>query len=336
MHQLLSAFDEFLRSGKCRSHDTRKRYLAIAEGLLAALPSHSDDWERLKLATDSDVIGYLRRASTTKAGEVSGFMWNQKLAAVRTLFRFLIERKVVRENPASAIRVLEAIPLEKVPLTLPEFVSLLHAIEQRPEPYRSRDLAIAQVGFHCALRVGELRRLDLTHLDFHNSYIVNLRAKGGKYLLLPLPPSAAEALQRWIAVRVQFQPAAGEAAVFLSERGTRLSIRQMEELISVYAREAGILRRITPHFLRHSIATVHALLGTQPWDIQRLLNHESLATTERYLHTLQSLRAAMWAIDARLSRMLANLLPVTSQVPGEGAPLLLGTPSLPARPAPFP
>lgn len=337
MNQLLGSFDEYLRLDRKRSQDTRKRYGAIVASLLQFLPNAgADDWQRLKEATDAEVRAFLIRASETRAGDLSGFMWNQKLAAVRTLFRFLMERKVVQENPAMAIRVTEVMPLEKVPLDLPEFVSFIWAINQRPEPYRSRDLAIAQVGFHCALRVGELHRLDLTHLDFHNGYIVNLRTKGKKYLLLPLPPSAAAALQRWIAERARFNPAPNESAVFLSERGIRLSIRQMEELVPGYARQAGILRRITPHFLRHSIATVHALVGTQPWDIQRLLNHESLATTERYLHTLQSLRAAMWAIDAQVTRLLAQLSALSSQAPGGGAPLLLGTPSLPSGPAPFP
>lgn len=337
MNQLLSSFDEYLRLERDRSRDTRKRYRAVAASLLDFLPNVGpDDYERLKQATDAEVRAFLIRASETKAGDRSDFMWNQKLAAVRTFFRFLIERQVVKENPAAGIAVVEAVPQEKVPLTLPEYVSFLCSIEQRPEPYRSRDLAIAQVGFHCALRVGELHRLDLTHLDFHNGYIVNLRTKGKKYLLLPLPPSAAAAVQRWLTERARFNPAPGEAAVFLSERGTRLSIRQIEELVSGYARHAGILRRITPHFLRHSIATVHALTGTQPWDIQRLLNHESLATTERYLHTLQSLRAAMWAIDAQVTRMLAQLSSAWSQVQGGGAPPMLGTPSLPAGPAPFP
>ena len=138
-------------------------------------------------------------------------------------------------------------------------------------------------------------------------------------------------------MRRAFRPKSEVAAVFLSERGTRLSVRHIEGLISNYAREAGITRRISPHFLRHSIATVHALLGTRPWDIQRLLNHDSLSTTERYIHTLQSLRTAMWSIDALLARMLVGKAETLPQVVvGEGALPRLGTPSLPVGPAPFP
>lgn len=337
MNQLLCSFDEFLRLQRHRSPETAKRYRAIVASLLDFLPNPGlDDIERLKQTSEVEIRNFLTRASATKAGEPSGFMWNQKLAAVRTLFRFLKKNRLVLDNPAAEIEVAEAIPEEKVPLTLPEFVALLWAIDQRPEPFRSRDWALAQVGFHCALRVRELHRLDLTHLDFHHGFIVNLRAKRKKYLLLPLPPLAAAALQRWLALRDQFNPAPEESAVFLSERGTRLSVRQMEELISGYARQGGILRRITPHFLRHSIATVHALIGTKPWDVQRLLNHKSLSTTERYIHTLETLRAAMYAIDAQLARMLNHLAPISSQILGGGAPQLLGTPSLPAECAPFP
>ena len=337
MNHLLGSFDEYLRLERNRSEDTRKRYRAVAQSLLQFLPTApDDDWQRLKNTTDEDVRAFLIRAAETKSGDLSGFMWNQKLAAVRTLFRFLVKRKVVRENPAAGIEVVEVVSPEKVPLTLTEFIAFLGAIEQRAEPYRSRDLAIAQVAFHCALRVRELHRLELGNLDFHNGYIINLRTKRRKYLLLPLPPLAAYALQRCISERARLGASPSEPAVFLSERGSRLSVRQMEELVPRYARQAGIFRRITPHYLRHSIATVHALLGTQPWDIQRLLNHDSLSTTERYLHTLQSLRAAMWAVDAQVSRMLAQFVPNWSQVPGGGAPPLLGSPSLPTGSAPFP
>lgn len=337
MNQLLCSFDEFLRLQRHRSPETAKRYGAIVSNFLDFLPNTGlDDIERVKQTTEMEIRNFLTRASATKAGEPSGFMWNQKLAAVRTLFRFLKKQKIMPDNPASEIAVKEAEPDEKVPLSLTEVVALLWSIDQRPEPFRSRDWALAQVGFHCALRVHELHRLDLTHLDFHHGYIVNLRTKRKKYLLLPLPPLAAQALQRWIALRAQFNPAPGEKAVFLSERGTRLSVRQMQELVARYAREAGILRRISPHYLRHSIATVHALIGTKPWDIQRLLNHKSLSTTEHYIHTLETLRAAMLAVDAELAHMLNHLAPISSQILGEGAPMLLGTPSLPAECAPFP
>lgn len=337
MNNILSAFDDYLRLERGRSDDTRKRYGQVARSLLAFLPAAAgDDAERLRSATEEDIRAFLVSAAATRSGERSAFMWNQKLAAVRTLYRFLLKRQVVRESPAVAIEVVEAIAEEKIPLTIPEFIALIRAIERRDEPYRSRDLALAHVAFHCALRVGELNRLNLEHLDTQGGYIINLRAKRKKYLLLPLPPLAAQALEQCIAQRREFRPKLEASAVFLSERGTRLSVRHIEGLISSYAREAGITRRISPHFLRHSIATVHALLGTRPWDIQRLLNHDSLATTERYIHTLQSLRAAMWSIDAILARMLVGRAETLPQVPGEGAAPALGIPSLPAGPAPFP
>lgn len=337
MTKILSSFDDYLRLERGRSDDTRKRYNHVAAKLLVFLSEHgSDETARLRNATEDDIRAFLVNAAATRSGERSAFMWNQKLAAVRTLYRFLVKRQLVHDNPAGAIEVVDAIAEEKIPLTIPEFIALVRAIESRDEPYRSRDLALVHVAFHCALRVGELNRLDLTHLDTQGGYIVNLRAKRKKYLLLPLPPLAAQALQLCIATRRAFRPKPDVSAVFLSERGTRLSVRHIEGLISNYAREAGITRRISPHFLRHSIATVHALLGTRPWDIQRLLNHDSLATTERYIHTLQSLRTAMWSIDALLARMLIGNTETQSQVPGEGALHRLGSPSLPVGPAPFP
>lgn len=303
MRQILSSFDEYLSLECGRSNGTVKRYLAVARELIAFLKK-SVAGTSLTAATTSDVRGFLRRASITREGLRSGFVWNQKLAAIRTLYRFLVKFDHADENPTDDLRIMEVDARDRVPLTLAEFAALLSAIEERPEPFRSRDRALAHIAFHCALRVQELNRLDLAHLDFQHRLIVNLRVKRKKFLVVPFPPQALDALRCYLALRTRFDPAVGESALFVSERGHRLSVRQMQELVSFYGKSAGILRRISPHYLRHSSATAHALRGTQPWDVQRLLGHESLSTTERYIHPLDSLKAAVDALAQELDTVL--------------------------------
>jgi integrase/recombinase XerC len=321
MNQLLSSFDEYLRLERRRSPDTAKCYVAVATSLIGYLPdAERDADQRLAQATTDDLRAFLLKSAATKAGVLSGHMWNQKLAALRTLFRFLVKRKFAPSNPALDLEPTEAESRQKVPLTLAEFATFIGAINQGTEPYRSRDVALAQVAFHCALRVSELRRLDFAHFDFQHRLIVNLLVKGQKFLVVPFPPIVADAIQRYLAERDRFHPTPGEPAVFLSERGQRLSIRQIEALVPTYAERAGILRRVTPHYLRHSVATAHAQRGTKPEDVQRLLGHESLATTKRYIHTMDTLCEAVDALGEEVEALLESGVGSASAVPPRGPP----------------
>ena len=313
MNQLLSSFDEYLRLQRRRSPATAKCYVAVATNLIDFLSDAGGDaggdaGERLSRATADDLEAFLLKSAATKTGKLSAHMWNQKLAALRTLFRFLVKRKLAPGNPAFDVDPSEAEESpKKVPLSLAEFVSFIRAIEMASEPYRSRDIALAQVAFHCALRVSELRRLDFAHFDFQHRLIVNLLVKGQKFLIVPFPAIVADAIQHYLTERDRFHPKEGEPAVFLSERGQRLSIRQIEALIPSYAKRAGILRRVTPHYLRHSVATAHAKRGTKPEDIQLLLGHESFATTKHYIHMMMNtLCTAVDGLGEELERMLAD------------------------------
>lgn len=307
MRNLLSEFDEYLRLDERCTFETVKRFRSIARQFatyLSGMMTSSN--ELLVSATTSDVLAFLRQAAETKQGAFSAHKWNQKLTAVRALFRYLVREKLCPENPTAELHRVTAICRERIPLSLAEFVALIRAMRTADEPYRSRNIALAQIGFHCGLRVSELSRLNLDHLDRTHRLIVNLEAKGGKFLVVPFPPIVLTAVDRYLEQRLRFHPTPGEKALFLSERSQRLSVRQIEEVVPEFAKKAGILRRISPHFLRHSVATAHARRGTQPWDVQRLLGHASLATTELYIHTLDSLAAAVDALGAEVESLLAD------------------------------
>ena len=308
MPQLLSAFVEQLRLDQ-RTEDTVKRYRLIADQFTAFLAELAPEAnQRLLLASQAHVHGFLKAATRTKGGTFSGHMWNQKLAAIRTLFGYLLGQKLVEVDPTESLKPVRVSSQGHVPLTLNEFVALLVAMRDEAEPYRSRNLALAQLGYHCAWRVQELHRLDLDHLDCLNRRIVNLMVKGRKFHTVTFPETALRDVQEYLLLRDQFGPASGERALFLSDRGTRLSVRQMEEIFPRYGQLAGIMRRVTPHVLRHSIATEHASRGTRTRDVQRLLYHEYLATTERYMHPPDTLVAASDAIGAEVDALLGALL----------------------------
>lgn len=307
MRNLLREFDEYLRLDERCTFETVKRFRAIALQLTMYLSgAQTNPNERLVAATPKEVLSFLRQAAETRKGTFSAHKWNQKLTAVRALFRYLVKEKLCPENPTAELHRVTAICKERVPLSLSEFIALILAMSAAAEPYRSRNIALTQIGFHCGLRVSELSRLDLDHLDRTNRLIVNLEVKGGKFLMVPFPQIVLDAVDCYLEQRTRFHPAPGEKALFLSERRRRLSVRQIDEIVPEYAEKAGILRRISPHFLRHSVATAHARRGTQPWDVQRLLGHASLATTELYIHPLDSLAAAVDALGAEVETMLTG------------------------------
>lgn len=340
MQQLLRAFVEQLRLDQ-RTEDTVRRYRLIVDQFTAFLADRAPEADaRLLGATDAEVHAFLKKATRTRSGSFSGHMWNQKLAAIRTLFGYLLSQELIEDDPTEGLRPVRVSSQGRVPLTLSEFVALLLAMSEEAEPFRSRNLALAQLGFHCGWRVQELHRLDLDHLDCLNRRIVNLMVKGKKFLTLTFPVTALRNLQEYLLHRDRFGPSPGERALFLSDRGTRLSVRQMEEIFPRYGQLAGIMRRVTPHVLRHSIATEHARRGTAPSDVQKLLNHESLTTTERYMHPPDSLALASDAIGADVDALLTALLqtstvePVLSAsarsdtVPPSGVTLLPGSASV--------
>jgi len=158
-------------------------------------------------------------------------------------------------------------------------------MEKSPKLYRSRNTALVQVMFHSALRVSEVVSLDLHQVDFQGHLFMNIRTKGDKQISLPFPDLVSEALERYLKDR---EPTSDEA-LFLSNRGTRMSVRAVQRLLNDYGRMAGIPRPVTPHLLRHSGATELADLAPLRV-VQEILGHSSPEVTARYVHVASDAR----------------------------------------------
>lgn len=131
----------------------------------------------------------------------------------------------------------------------------------------------------------------------HDHYLLlDVRAKGGKLLAVAFNDVVAEALEQYLAERPRLHPATDEPALFVSDRGNRLSIRTVQELVKRFGKLATIRTPVTPHVLRHSSATRLAELGTPLRVVQEICGHASVTTTERYVHVNGNERRR--AIDA--------------------------------------
>lgn len=213
----------------------------------------------------------------------------RKLSALRTFFRYLLREKVLFHDPAIGISMPKQGNYMPVFLTVDEVFSLIEAPRQE-EPFYARDRAILEILYSTGIRVAELAGLDLSRFDFENG-MVRIIGKGSRERLVPVGNPAVEALNAYLPLRnrlLQERLLRGHTiddnAVFLNVRGSRLTTRSVERLVSVYAERAGIASRVTPHALRHSFATHLLEMGVDLRSVQELLGHVSLSTTQKYTH----------------------------------------------------
>jgi integrase/recombinase XerC len=209
----------------------------------------------------------------------------RKLATLRTFFKFLCREQVLEMNPA---RLVTGPRLEK---KLPKVLSVEDVIRfiETPEAETvlgKRDRAILELLYATGMRVSELAGLNLDDLDFRHESI-RVRGKGRKERIVPFGSKAKEALQVYLGVRGELLVEATEEerepmALFLNYQGTRITTRSVGRMIDKYVHECAMAHNISPHSLRHSIATHLLSAGADLRAIQELLGHARLSTTQIY------------------------------------------------------
>jgi integrase/recombinase XerC len=270
MNDPLAAFLGYLEAEKHASPHTVKSYRADLVDFRRFLDASEGGDAR---GIDArGVRAYLAALHTRGLDPVSVA---RKLASIRSWFRFLRRRGVLTRNPAQAVRA-PRLPRKLVSfLPIDETVALM---ETRHPRSTARDAAIVELLYASGLRVSELVGLDLRDIDFAEM-TVRVLGKGRKERIVPFGAAAGRALREYLDAR---GPAAG--AVFLNRRGGRLTVRSVHTIVRRQARAAGIVRRVSPHTLRHTFATHLLDSGADLRMIQELLGHGRLSTTQRYTH----------------------------------------------------
>jgi integrase/recombinase XerC len=205
----------------------------------------------------------------------------RKLAAVRSLYDFLLRAELVAQNPA------DLVPSPKRKQKLPRVLSserlrgLLEGIPART-PLELRDRAMFELAYSCGLRCAELVELDIGSIDFESEQ-ARVLGKGSRERLLPIGEPAQRALRRYLARgRQALADDRAERALFLSKSGRRLSNSDVTRRLGLWIREAGLQAGVSPHSLRHSFATHLLEGGADLRTIQELLGHSSISTTQIY------------------------------------------------------
>tara|TARA_B100000700_G_scaffold309045_1_gene387506 strand:+ start:725 stop:1654 length:930 start_codon:yes stop_codon:yes gene_type:complete len=207
----------------------------------------------------------------------------RKLSSIRAFFLFLQKKGYKRDNPAK-----EAIaPKSQAKLPTPIDPDQLKSILEKKVSgfYQVRDKAILELFYSSGLRLTELIQVDLSDISLTESSL-RVIGKGSKERILPVGSKALRAIQEWLPLRTTIleKLKTNATCLFLSNRGKRISKRNVQKRVRIWAARNGISEKIYPHKLRHSFAS-HLLESSQDLRaIQELLGHSDIGTTQIYTH----------------------------------------------------
>ncbi len=204
----------------------------------------------------------------------------RQLSAARTFYRFLLREKHVSTNPAQSVSAPKAGKRLPENLDADRMARLLDIPGDGPLVIRDR--AILELLYSSGLRLAELTGLNLGDVDLADSTVA-VTGKGGKDRIIPVGRFAKQAIQAWLKERGNLA-AADERAMFVSQRGTRISPRSVQARVDHWAKRQGIDTKVYPHLFRHSFAT-HLLESSHDLrGVQELLGHANISTTQVYTH----------------------------------------------------
>ena len=210
----------------------------------------------------------------------------RKLSSLRSFFNYALSQKWIDASPLESIenpKIEKKIPS---PLTY-ENIKVLLAQPDISHPLGFRDRTIMELFYSSGLRLSELTSLNRSDLDLSN-FLIKLKGKGKKERIVPITHNAARWNQNYLnhPERQQSDP----HALFLNARGGRLTPRSIDRHFDAYFKASGLAGPITPHTLRHTIATHWLENGMDLKTIQLLLGHTSLSTTTLYTQVSPKLK----------------------------------------------
>jgi len=232
----------------------------------------------------------------------------RKLSTLRSFFRYLVREQIVPSNPAKSVSTPKVEKTLPTTLTVDETFRLMESPKglrekpsERPKGNGLRDHAILELLYSSGLRVSELVGLNSRQLDLDLG-VVRVMGKGSKERIVPVGKKAIDALKAYLEKRREVKE---EDPLFVNFSGGRLTARSVGRLIKKYTKHSGIFRRVSPHSLRHTFATHLLDAGADIREIQEMLGHSSLSTTQRYTHV--SMGKLMEVYDKAHPRSFGNL-----------------------------
>lgn len=204
------------------------------------------------------------------------------VSGLKSFFKYLVMASYTEENPSIMLET------PNIGLHLPEVLTLeeIDRLENEIDTSTTegvRNYAIIETLYGCGLRVSELVNLEISRVFLKDKYLM-VNGKGSKERIVPMSDMVIDLISDYLKVRGEVIKPGEENVLYLSRRGTRLTRQMIFTIIKRLATQAGIKKTISPHTLRHSFATHLLEGGANLRAIQQMLGHETIATTEIYLH----------------------------------------------------
>jgi integrase/recombinase XerC/integrase/recombinase XerD len=274
----LAAFDAALRA-RGMAEKTRRAYGVDLGQLAEWAGAHGIDARALDQRMLRRFAGVLSERGASKTTVA------RKLAAIRTFFRFLVERGEIAANPADLVATPKRDSYLPRVLKPGEVAEMLDRIPAS-SPLELRDRALFELAYGAGLRAEELVNLDVTDLD-PDAEELRVSGKGSKTRIVPAGEPVWRALERYLErgrpeLASRSAASRAEPAVFVSKSGRRISTSDVRRRLAVSTRRAALDGGVSPHTLRHSFATHLLEGGADLRSIQELLGHASISTTQTY------------------------------------------------------
>ncbi len=282
MQNHITAYLSYLEQERNYSQHTIVSYAndlgQYAAFLTTEFPDVLQDHDQVNQGVLRAFLGMLLDAGVSKKSVV------RKLSALRSFYKFLVRKNVVRHNPALNIVT------PKVEKKLPQFVdkdSMLRilALPDTGSFDGARDSLMLELLYGSGIRRAELIGLDVGDVD-ERSATVKVTGKGNKQRIIPCTASARKALKHYLTLRqpIMNELKSNDNALLVTDRGMRLTPSRVNTLVGKYLSAATELTKKSPHVLRHSFATHLLDNGADILAVKELLGHESLSTTQVYTH----------------------------------------------------
>lgn len=280
MTEYFSMFSEYLIKQRANSANTRESYLRDTMYYLEFLSKIGVPALEATVETIQSYVDHLHdinRSPTTVS---------RNLASVRSFYKFLMFRGQIDTNPAKGVKLERAI--KKLPQVLSgEEIEYLLAQPNITEPKGCRDKAMLELLYATGIRSSELINLNLKDINLRSGVLYCRGAKAVRSI--PVYPSAVVAVSDYI-YRMRSLIAGEESgnALFINLNGGRLTRQGFWKIVKGYAVDAGITKEITPHTLRHSFALHLLENGASVKDIQTMMGHADISSTQVYVQLLDT------------------------------------------------
>ncbi|WP_290697549.1 tyrosine recombinase XerC [Amphritea sp.] len=240
-------------------------------------PSGCVDWAQIETKHIRNFVAWVHREG------LGGKSIQRLLSAIRSFYKYLHREGLVQQNPALGIQAPKSPRRLPHTLDVDQLNQLLDTDDStKNDPLECRDQAILELIYSSGLRLSELVSLDLHSIDWQEATL-RVVGKGSKERVLPIGRKAMQALDRWLDLRDNMTKPE-EMALFVSQRGSRISTRSVQLRIDRRAKMQHTQGKVYPHRLRHSFASHMLESSGDLRAVQELLGHADISTTQIYTH----------------------------------------------------